>query len=504
MKVAVTFPITWLFFSSNILKDIRRNLWTCNFLLIGVFTGILPSNAQRQPAGFYELVDTKLSIDSNSKIFISSIYINGNKQTKKYIIEREMRLKAGDSILAASIFEKLQRSQELIYNTTLFTEVKLVPHFISATDISIQVTVKEKWYIYPIPQFQLVDRNLNEWLHTYHADFERVIYGAKFVHYNLSGRRDQLKVYLLDGYARNFSITYSAPYSNQALTEGFSVTAGYTQNREIIYKTSADNLPLRYSNKSFVRNFFSGGGSYNIRRGFYKRHIFSIGYSYINVDDSITKVYNPAYFNTDKNYVGYPELGYIYQYINTNNISYPLSGKVYSLALLKRGLGFTGGINMLAIDGNYNKYLSNGKNWYSSIQGSAKIKVPFTQPFINQRAFGYGEFYLRGLEDYVIDGVANFLTKYTLRKKMFSFNIPFPIKNKLIPIIPISFFAKTFTDMGYSYNKPAFDTRLGNCFLYTGGFGLDILTLYDINLSLEYSFNQLGEKGLFLHAKGGF
>ena len=39
---------------------------------------------------------------------------------------------------------------------------------------------------------------------------------------------------------------------------------------------------------------------------------------------------------------------------------------------------------------------------------------------------------------------------------------------------------------------------------YTGGFGIDILTLYDLNLRLEYSFNQLNENGLFLHTKGGF
>lgn len=40
--------------------------------------------------------------------------------------------------------------------------------------------------------------------------------------------------------------------------------------------------------------------------------------------------------------------------------------------------------------------------------------------------------------------------------------------------------------------------------LYTGGFGIDLVTLYDITFSVEYSFNQLGEKGLFLHSKGGF
>ena len=40
--------------------------------------------------------------------------------------------------------------------------------------------------------------------------------------------------------------------------------------------------------------------------------------------------------------------------------------------------------------------------------------------------------------------------------------------------------------------------------LYSGGFGIDILTFYDINLKIEYSFNQLNENGLFLHSNGGF
>jgi hypothetical protein len=380
----------------------------------------------------------------------------------------------------------------------------LIPYFISATDISILVTVKEKWYIYPTPQFQLVDRNFNEWINRYNADLERVIYGAKFAHYNLSGRRDQLRIYLLNGYARNLSFTYTAPYSNKSLTEGFSIAASYTQNREIIYKTSSDNIPLRYKGIGFVRNSFFTNAAYILRRGFYRKHVFNIGYYNLNVEDSIISKYNPAYFNVKKNYIGYPEAGYTFQYIHTNNINYPLSGKIYSLAVVKRGFDIKGGIHMLSVDADYNKYLNHGKNWYSILQAHTKIKVPFSQPYYNQRALGYDQLYLRGLENYVIDGVAVFLAKYSLKKKMISFNIPVPIKNKIVSHIPISLFAKTFADVGYSYNKAAFDTRLGNRFLYTGGFGIDILTLYDINLKVEYSFNQLGEKGLFLHAKGGF
>jgi hypothetical protein len=246
-------------------------------------------------------------------------------------------------------------------------------------------------------------------------------------------------------------------------------------------------------------------GAYISRKGFYKRHIFSIGYGYNKVEDSVVSKYNPGYYNNDnKNHIGFPELGYSFQYIRTNNINFPLTGKTYSGSITKRGTGFSGGINMLTLSGSYNRYFSLGKKWYHSFNGVGLIKLPFKQPYFNQPAMGYNEFYLRGLENYVIDGVATALAKYTLRKKILSFNIPVPIKNKFVQKVPFGFFAKTFADAGYSYNKFAADSRLGNKFLYSGGFGIDMLTLYDINFSFEYSFNQLGEKGLFLHARGGF
>jgi hypothetical protein len=40
--------------------------------------------------------------------------------------------------------------------------------------------------------------------------------------------------------------------------------------------------------------------------------------------------------------------------------------------------------------------------------------------------------------------------------------------------------------------------------LYSGGVGIDIVTFYDIILKFEWSFNQLGENGLYLHRKSVF
>jgi outer membrane protein assembly factor BamA len=443
--------------------------------------------------------------DSTKKIEIGNITVNGNKKTKGYIILREIHFKTGDSILSGKFNADLLRAQYQVYNTTLFTDVAVRPSTIRGSTVDISVTVKEKWYIYPTPQFQLVDRNFNEWLKVYNADFNRVIYGVKFLHYNLTGRRDQLRVFLLNGYARHFAVSYLAPYSNRALNEGFGVSAAFTQNREIPYKTTYYNKLLQFKNGGFVRTTFAAGATYLSRKRFFQTHAISINYIHNSLDDSIlAPKYNPGYFNKPKSTVGYPELTYVFQYANTNNIKFPLKGIIWGIGATKRGLAFKSGINMFVFDGLYSKYLSHGKQWYSNIQLHTKLKLPFTQPYINQRALGYGDLYLRGLEYYVIDGVAASIAKYTLRKKIISFNIPVPFKIKAIPVIPFTIYGKTYADGGYVYNRKEFDTRLNNRFLYTGGAGIDILSLYDMNLGIEYSVNQLGERGIFFHIRGGF
>ena len=92
------------------------------------------------------------------------IVIEGNRQTKSYIILRELHLNPGDSISIEKMHEILEKARDQVYNATLFIDVKVTPQIISAYNLNILVTVKERWYIFPIPAFQLSDRSFNEWL----------------------------------------------------------------------------------------------------------------------------------------------------------------------------------------------------------------------------------------------------------------------------------------------------------------------------------------------------
>lgn len=482
-----------------------RTLFTFNYLLVLLISTGTDASAQ-ECVDFRGVYDSAIySIDSSSKLWIEKIEVEGNNKTKSYIILREMLIQQGDSVIAGTIYEKLENSKKLIYNTQLFVSVDIQPFFQEPRHVKLKIIVKERWYIFPVPQFQFVDRNFNEWINDYNGDLDRVIYGLKFVHYNLSGRKDQLRLFLLNGYSRNFSASYNAPYSNPSLTEGFSISAGYTQNREISYGTTYDNKLKQFSNGSFVRNIFNFEANYQIRKGYYNRRFYILRYYHQKITDSIRLKYNPNYFGSEStNVASFPEIGYGFNHTDVDNVAYPLSGKTANLSILKRGAGIRGGNNMFMMDVSHARFREPLKHWYVSYMIQAMLKLPLRQSYLNQRALGYGGYTMRGLEYYVIDGVAASLAKGTIKRKFLSFRIPFPFRIKSIPYLPFAFFGKGFADVGYCFNKEEFASRLNNRLLYSGGIGIDVLMLYDINARFEYSFNQLGEKGLFLHVRSGF
>jgi hypothetical protein len=434
-----------------------------------------------------------------SYIKISSITVIGNKHTKSFIIERELPFVVGDSLLKKDLLQIFKQAAIQVYNINLFIETKLDSLVTLSNTLDVFVRVKERWYIYPQPQFSLIDRSFNEWYTTYKADFKRVVYGMNFTHDNFSGRRDNLNITVLSGYARNISFGYSNPYSNSKLTEGYSVFASYTENKEVGYKINYLEKLQAYNNGLFVRKNFNAGGSYSRRRSAFKRDGLSIDFNYLKVNDSIvTSIYNPNYFNSTKSNQTFIDFSYGLGYANTNKNAYPTKGIIYNYGITKRGFGFAGGVNSLILSGSYSKYFTNKKNFFSAIKFAGIVKLPFEQAYINKRAIGFGNLNLRGLELYIIDAVAAATVNYTFSKKLFYVKIPVPFHIKVLPYIPFTVYAKAYADAGYSYMPQNYSSRLNNKFLRTAGIGIDVLSIYDIVVKVNYSFNQLGEKRLFL------
>lgn len=493
--------------SRKILKPQFINLFRKFIAVLLFFSLYFFTHAQKNTI---ESAEASLKIflagDTSAKLHLRNIFINGNKKTKDYIIFREMELKPGDSVIIANLVSKIEKDRQHIYNTTLFVEVQAEPIIINAFDFDININVKERWYIFPLPELQFVDGSINQWLSKYKGDLSRLNYGLKFTHYNLTGRKDQLRVHLLNGYTRTIYFNYKAPYSNAALTDGFSIGAGYFQNREMPYKTDYNNNLVNYKKNNFVRNSWNVQLSYTIRKAIKKSETFGFNFTHLKIDDSvITQKYNPFYFNKTSATVDFADFFYTLQYSDVNNILYPLTGFSGSISLAKRGFDFSGGINSFSIRGEYDRYWSLGKKWYASTQLQGSIKLPFDQAYINQQALGYGNAYVRGFEYLIIDGVAYATSKFNLKRELFNFTVNTIFKkSKIFNKIPFHIYAKTFADMGYSYTKEEFSSRLNNKFLYSGGIGLDIVTIYDVQFRIEYSVNRFGQNKLFLHNEKGF
>ena len=68
-----------------------------------------------------------------------------------------------------------------------------------------------------------------------------------------------------------------------------------------------------------------------------------------------------------------------------------------------------------------------------------------------------------------------------------------------------SIYATIFSDFGYAKNNTEFiNNSLTNTMLWGRGFSLHYVTYYDKLLRIEFSINELGEKGVFLHFSNPF
>ncbi|ULQ56096.1 hypothetical protein KJS94_15720 [Flavihumibacter rivuli] len=437
---------------------------------------------------------------------VSRIFISGNRKTKEYIIKRELPFQEGDSVVLNELVEKFQVGRQQLINTRLFNDVVISLKSFRGYLVDVQVDVKERWYIFPIPYFKPVDRNLQAWADKGYS-FDRVNYGAKFTYYNTTGRNDQLRLWLITGYSRQIQLSYEQPFADKSLKHGFGVSFVYSAQKEVNPLTidnkqfflRADSLPKA---GKFLEERWGGTLQYSYRPGLQQtRHYVRLGYYVDKVDSAVIEV-NPNYLNNGKTRVAYPELSYTVNHVNVDYAPYPLKGVMGDLTLSQRGIG--NGVNMFSVSVRGTKAWDLGWKSSAALQFGGVLRLPFDQPFVHSRLFGYGDFYLRGLEKYVVDGVAGALLRNTIRRELTSFYIPFPIKSQSHDRIPFRIYAKAYGDMGYSHNKNFPDNSLVNKMLYTAGAGIDVVTFYDIVMRFEYGFNQLGESGFFFHFKNDF
>jgi outer membrane protein assembly factor BamA len=457
----------------------------------------LPDSVSRRYA------DTSAVAQPAPQFFIiRKITLDGNRKTKPAILLRELPFKPGDGYSLAELVRKFETGRRQLMNTALFHEVVVSLERSEGYHVDILVQVKERWYVFPIPYFKPIDRNLNQWIIEQNASLKRVNYGAKLLYNNITGHNDKLKLMLVNGYTKQISLNYDRLYIDRKMKWGINSGINLGRNREVNYNSINDKQVFFKSDEEYMRKFMIVFSELTYRRAIRTRHRLGISYTRENIADTVLKL-NPSYLPGGRTRIAYPELYYSMTYYDLDYIPYPTRGYAAEINLAKRGISKAMNLWQLTLKGSAN--WPTGQKSFVSVNGYGAIKLPFRQPYYNQRLLGYSDVFLQGYEYYVVDGAIGGYIKAAFNRRLFKFDIRVPGFKKLAPSrIPFNIYAKIYGNTGYIYNPYPGNNYLSNKMLYSSGLGIDITTLYDFTLKLEWSFNQLGQNGLFLHRRTMF
>ena len=446
--------------------------------------------------------NNKFHLEKDNIFTVRDIVITGNKKTKASVILREVPFKSGDRYPLSELVKKFEDARKQLLNTVLFHEVIVALKSFDENYVDISIDVKERWYLFPLPYFKFVDRNINQWVVEQHAKLDRVNYGIKVLYNNATGRNDKLNLWLMNGYTKQISMSYDRPYIDKKMKLGLTFGLALGKNREINYNTINNKQIFYKDTDNFVRSFFKANADITYRRAIRTKHRLGLALTMERVNDTVVAL-NPSYFKNKKERIVFPELYYQMNYFDVDYIPYPLKGYIGEIYFVKKGIDAATNLWQLNAKASGSWEIANKTYFGTRISGV--LKLPFRQPFFNQRFLGYNDFFMQGYEYYVVDGVAGGYIKTTFSREVVNFNMHIRRKKEADPYrIPFRVYAKVYGNAGYVYHPSPGQNSLNNRMLYSGGIGLDIITHYDFTLKLEWSFNQIGQNSLYLHRKSNF
>ena len=446
--------------------------------------------------------------DTIPLVKIGRIIIAGNAVTRDRIVLRELSLATGDTLSRSRLDEVLTANRNRLYNLRLFNRVSLEPLELSPGIIDLLVEVQERWYTYPVPLFELSDRNFNDWWQNYRHDLSRVNYGLRLFQYNFRGRNETLRLTARFGFSRRFDLYYHIPNLTRDQKHGLLFEMEYAEPSNLAYRTEdhvltflRERKPLRKSNGISV--------TYSFRKTFYQTHHLELSWDGYRVSDTIRSL-NPEYLSGGRSAQHASTIGYRFVSEHRDVIAYPLHGIHFSAGVQRTGLVSTDQVRQTNFWYHFATHHEPAKDLYLSLFSSVSATLPSDQPYALYNGIGYRKQFLRGYEIYVIEGPVYTLNKATLKKRILHRDYVLqgaPMEQ--MRYVPLSVYLKTYADLGYVENYPGYkaagiNDRLSGKVLAGAGIGLDIVTYYDSVIRFEYSVTSQKTSGFFFHVRKEF
>jgi len=387
---------------------------------------------------------------------ISKISVTGNRKTKSEVIFREMELKQG-SVLD---IKKLESDRKRIENLLAFNRVVITGNPDSSY-VALAIKVTEQIYFIPFPILFINDR-----------DWNKLSFGAGFIHTNFLGRTDKLGAIFWAGYNPAVHFVYSNPWIGKKYN----------------LLTKIEFFYARIRNKHFTEEKvyeYQKGFEWNIgkRWGHHLYGQLNFGYRSLDIDGS-----NEDAVPTEQHTDNLPEAGFSVMYDKRDLIEYPRSGYVI-------------------------KFLTKTSGWpsqnpfYQRAAGELRIYIPFAEkstfalrtklitsinkvPVYDRYYFGYSD-RIRGHFREIYEGDMLFLSSIGFRFPILGvryFNI-----TSLSQLHDLKFgiYGSLFIDTGAVWFKE-YGLKKDN-FLSGAGFGIHLILPYIHVIRFDYAVNEQGK-----------
>ena len=446
----------------------------------------------------------------NDYVIIKHVIIEGHKRTKPDIIQRDLFKQSGDTIWLESLATVFAQCTSQLLNTKLFSDVRInLKHWDQESKTAdLFVQVRELWYWIPVPIFELADRNFSVWWKEQNRSLARVDYGLRMYHNNLSGRNDRLKLVSQFGYTQKLEAIYSQPFINKNKTLGIRLGFLYATQKEIAYTTyNNKNLFSRINDETLLRRRILHI-RLSHRNKFFYTHQFQFKYHHHTINPLVSELLNKYYFKPPDVVQRYISLSY--QMIRDTRDRYivPKKGSRLSVGLSARGLGWSAAVNQIRTTVFFEKYWTATDHW--ALETALFLKKEWSDhqpPYFQNRALGFGQFFVRGYELYVIDGQDYGLLKSAFRyqfiHKKINWDNNMPIQQ--LRRMPLDAYVHVHLDAAY-VNERYFSRSnlLANQYIYGYGIGFDIVLYNNYLFQFDISQNKMGEIGLFFQYKLDF
>ncbi len=399
---------------------------------------------------------------------------------------REIPIQKDSTYALPDLLKLVDVSKNQLINLRLFNRVEANLIFTNdSTRAELKIDLIEKWYIWPIPTLEYVDRNVYQW-GSFQFDPRRMNYGAYVFFYNVGGRNHTLKASFIDGYTGVIGLEYRIPYFHHKKRWGATLQINHRRSKEINIRTKEFKQEFReFEETAFQNN--NAALAIQYKPGYF-HHFQAFTSFYHQKTNPLVFEYNKGYqpFEGDIRKVG---IGLTWSYSKTDNNIFPWKGKLAQVQLAQNFLNNKiQYAELLASSELYGKF---GPRWYYALGFAGRIRGNAEIPFPFQSGLGY-RYYVRGYEPYVMDGRNFILFKSELRFSLLNdYHVMLPVKAlKMYREMVTRSHLSLFADAGnVNYYYPFNQIDYPYWWFMGAGVGLNFALYYDKVVRFEYSRN---------------